>query len=254
MKLQEMSKRNIRVDISYDGSGFCGWQIQKNDRTVQGDVEKALENMHGFRVPVTAAGRTDSGVHALGQVINFRTELESIPADRWALALNSYLPGDVQALSSREVPEYFHARYDARSRTYRYYISQGPVPIPVYRNYALFVRKTLDVHRLNEYARSIIGEHDFTTFSVPRDSSHTRMRKISSAAFFMDGPFIVFHIEGTAFLWRMVRSIVGTILELEKNGKGPEDFRGILKAGNRGCAGATAPAWGLYLYKVRYDR
>ena len=212
-----------------------------------------MSKMHGKRVPVTAAGRTDSGVHALGQVINFKTNLTSIEPERFSLALNSSLPWDVRILSSDKAPDQFHARYDARKRTYRYNLLTSMVCLPQHRNYCYHVRKPLDINLLNGYASVITGEHDFTTFSVPRDASKSRIRRISSAAFFTDGPFVVFTITGTAFLWKMVRSLVGTMLDLEKDGAEPANFREILESKDRKLAGVTAPPHGLFLAKVEYE-
>lgn len=248
-----MKSINIRGIVAYDGTNFCGWQLQKEDRTVQGEVESALERMHGRRVPVTAAGRTDSGVHALGQVINFRTDIENLEPERYFLALNSFLPWDVRVLSSEQVENSFHSRYDARSRTYRFNLNTSAVCLPQYKNYCYHVRKPLDITLLNRYASVLTGEHDFTTFSVPRDSSKTRIRRISSAAFFTDGPYIVFTITGNAFLWKMVRSLVGTMLDLEKEGAAPDRFREILEGKDRALAGVTAPPHGLFMMKVEYE-
>ena len=244
--------RNIRMTLSYDGSDFCGWQIQSNGRTVQGVLEAALERMHKHRVPVLAAGRTDSGVHANGQVINFFTDIDSINAGAFYTALNSYLPPDVKALSSCMVCDDFHARYDARIRVYRYQLYPSQVMPPVFRKYSWRIRRTPDVPRLNRLASVLVGTHDFSTFVVPRDQSPSRVKDIYSASFFPDSPFIVFKIAGRSFLWRMVRSLVGTLVELESQGADADDLERILESRDRTRAGATAPACGLFLHKVIY--
>lgn len=248
-----MQKRNIRVVLAYDGTCFCGWQIQKKDRTVQGEIENVLFRMHGFRVPVTASGRTDSGVHAAGQVINFHTPIKSIPAERFALALNASLPGDIRAVKSELSDDRFHSRYDAVKRTYRYYIDPSGICLPQYRNYVVNFRQSININRVNACASCLLGDHDFTTFTVPRDKSKTRIRRIFHAVFYTDGPFIVFSITGNAFLWRMVRSIVGTLMDIEKKNGSSGDFSDILESRDRSKAGTTAPARGLSLYKVEYN-
>jgi len=248
-----MKMRNIRVLLAYDGTEYCGWQIQKEGRTVQGELERVLSGMHGDRVPVTASGRTDSGVHARGQVINFRSELSSIPAEKYSLALNTLLPEDIRALKSTLANDRFHSRYDAVRRTYRYYISTDETCLPQHRKYCASFRYPLNISRLNACAAHLVGDHDFTAFTVPRDASKSRVRRIYQAAFYTAGPFIVFTITGNAFLWRMVRSIVGTLMEIEKNNGSSDDFFAILKSKDRARAGTTAPARGLFLHKVEYD-
>lgn len=248
-----MSRRNIRVVLAYDGTDFLGWQTQKEGRTVQAVVEQVLEKIHKHPVHVHAAGRTDSGVHAAGQVINFFTDIDSIPAEKFAPALNSILPFDVRALSSEEVDESFHARFYARLREYRYYIYPRPIVPPYYRRYCHWISYTPQLARLNRMASYVVGTHDFTSFSALGDPSPSKVRTVQSAAFFAEGPFLVFRITGTSFLWHMVRNLVGTFLKLEQAGKPPEQIRDILEGKNRDLAGDTAKASGLFLYRVEYD-
>ncbi len=247
-----MSSRNIRLLLSYDGTDFYGWQVQARGRTVQGVLEEALGKMHRHDVPVLAAGRTDSGVHADGQVANFFTDIDSIPAGQFARALNSYLPRDVKALASSEADPSFHSRYGAVARIYQYRIQPGPAPHPLYRRYALHVKERPDIVQLNRMAACLVGTHDFTAFTVPRDANPTRVRTVHSACFFAEGPFLVFRIAANAFLWRMVRSLVGTMLELEQKMIDPSRMEEILRSGERERAGTTAPAHGLVLHKVIY--
>ena len=244
--------RNIRLDIAYDGTNYCGWQIQPRDLTVQEVIEKALAQMHKKRVELIGSGRTDSGVHADRQVANFVTDIDSIPAENFRHALNSLLPLDIRILESREVDSEFHSRFSAIRRTYKYYIKQGDVGHPRFRDFCYLVRKPININALNDLARELVGEHDFTTFAAAGDQAPTKTRTIFSATFYPEGEFIVFKICGNAFLQRMVRSLTGTLLDLSWKGEGPKEMIRILKAQDRSLAGTTAPARGLFLNKVEY--
>lgn len=243
--------RNIKVVAAYDGTDFVGWQVQNGGRSVQGVLEDALFRIHRHPVTIIGAGRTDSGVHAAGQVFNFKSGIASIPADRYCSALNRLLPPDVRALESREAEESFDSRRHARLREYRYYIYQGAVVPPHLRLYSVGVRFQLDLRRLNAMASHLVGVRDFSSFAAQGDSNHSKIREIYSAAFYPEGPFAVFRITGSSFLWRMVRNIVGTLLGLCEDP--PGKFREILDAKDRVLAGVTAPARGLFLHKVVYD-
>lgn len=238
--------------LSYDGTDFCGWQVQNTDRTVQGVIEKALERMHKHRVKVIGAGRTDSGVHATGQVASFSTDLDSIPDWKFREALNSYLPDDVRILKSINEYRTFHARRSARLRIYSYHIDCMPVVYPHLRRYCLPVRRSIDLHVLNKMASVIMGKHDFSSFSARRAQHKNCERKICASSFFSNGRHIVYRIAADSFLWKMVRNIVGTILELEEKGRDVEYFAKILQAKDRRLAGVTAPAKGLFLERVVY--
>lgn len=243
--------RNIRLTVSYDGTDFSGWQRQKSDRSVQEELERALAKMHGHEVLTYGAGRTDSGVHAHGQVANFYTDIASIPADRFVPALNGLLPRDVRILDSRPAPFDFHSRFDAASRRYRYFtlVGQGD---PWRLRYAHQLFKRPDIAVLNGMASKLLGETDFTSLSSAQDASLSRFRCVSEASFRWEGDMLVFEIAANAFLWRMVRSIVGTILYFEAEGKGAADMAALLAARDRKLAGPTAPARGLFLWNVEY--
>lgn len=244
--------RNIRLDIAYDGTHYCGWQIQPNDITVQGVIEDALKKIHKKTIELIGSGRTDSGVHADQQVANFFTDIDSIPAGNFMQALNSLLPLDIRILESREVGKEFHSRFNAFRRTYKYYIKEAKVGHPRYRDFCWLVRRELDLRKLNELARVLMGEHDFTTFAAAGDQAPTKTRTIYSAGFYPEGEFIVFKISGNAFLQRMVRSITGTLLDMCWKGLGPSELKHILEAKNRSLVGPTAPARGLFLNRVEY--
>lgn len=244
--------RNIRIDISYDGTRFCGWQIQPNQITIQGEIEKALKKMHKKHIDLIGSGRTDSGVHANQQVANFETDINSIPAEKFAKALNSLLPLDIRILRSLEVPMDFHSRFWAKRRTYKYYIKTGETGHPRDRDFSYLIHKPLDINKLNNLSLELLGEHDFTTFASSLDQAPTKIRTIYSASFYPEGDFLVFIICGNAFLQRMVRSITGTLLDLSFNGGTREDLSRILESKNRDLAGTTAPARGLFLHMVEY--
>ncbi len=245
--------RRIRLDLSYDGTEFAGWQRQRKDRTVQGEIEKALSSLHGgSRVNLTGSGRTDAGVHASCQVAHFDSPGSSIPSGRFTEALNSRLPRDIRIHKSREVPGDFHARHDAVMRLYRYYIVKAGEQKACMRNYSLPCFFDLDLPALNKLAMVLTGSHDFTSFAAARDPSKSKIRRISSAFFLKEGPFTVFRVAGNAFLWKMVRTMVGTILDLHEKGKGPETLLEILEAKDRCCAGPCAAPRGLFLDKVMY--
>jgi tRNA pseudouridine38-40 synthase len=246
------ARRNIRLILAYDGTDFCGWQVQNKDRTVQGALMEALERMHGHPVRVTAAGRTDSGVHATGQVANFYTEISSIPGERFTDALNAYLPKDVRVLSSHETGPRFHARRSARLRVYRYYILSAPVCPPHLRNYCHWTRRHLDINRLNAMASLLEGEHDFTSFSARGDKNKSKVRQVAASVFHREGMFLVYTIAASSFLWKMVRTVIGTFLALDEDGHGAEELRRILESRSRFEARETAPARGLFLERVEY--
>ena len=247
--------RTIRATVAYDGTDFAGWQIQDRQRTVQGVFEQALARMHGERVPVRAAGRTDAGVHALGQVVSFRTGIDSLTPEVLPRALNSYLPDDVRVVDAREEEDGFDARRSARLRVYRYQLLPGR-QLPHLRRYTLWVRRPLRLVALNRMASAIVGEHDFTTFAAA-GASGSSIRRVVQASFFADGPLIVFRIAAGSFLWKMVRSLVGTMLALEAEcGADRAAPRArmaeLLAAPGRERVGQTAPAWGLFLERVCY--
>jgi tRNA pseudouridine38-40 synthase len=243
----------LKVTLAYDGTDFFGWQVQKNGRTVQGVLFDALERMHKHRVGLHAAGRTDSGVHAYGQVVDFETDISSLEPERFYVALNSYLPKDVRARCSRVVDDEFHARYSARHRTYRYYWMRGTHLPPQTFRFRGPLTHSVSFSRLNRLCRPLIGSHDFSTFTVPTEKSENRQRTVHYASFLPFGSCVVFEITANAFLWRMVRSIAGTLIELDKIGAEPVEVGQRLAARDHSAAGPSAPACGLSLHHVAYD-
>jgi tRNA pseudouridine38-40 synthase len=247
-----MEIRNIRVVLSYDGTDFCGWQSQASGRTAQEVVEGSLAKLHGHPVSVRVAGRTDAGVHAVGQVVNFKTE-SNIPTGRFVLAMNQHLPPDIRALRSDEVDEEFDSRFDAKIRVYKYFIENGRSQRPASSRFAWSIPRRLNTALLNSYAARIVGRHDFSTFSAAGDTSVSKTREVFSASFYIEGSKLVFKVAANAFLYRMVRSLVGTMVELERFDAVAGEMGIRLSAKERSACGQTAPPWGLFLHKVVYD-
>ncbi|MDR2785296.1 MAG: tRNA pseudouridine(38-40) synthase TruA [Treponema sp.] len=250
-------ERNIKLIIAYDGTDFRGFQRQSTgscggDRTVQGVIEDALAKLHKHPVVLTGSGRTDTGVHAAGQAANFYTGIKNMEAGRFVPALNSLLPRDVRIVESREVPLSFHARFDARRRTYRYHFICGRAALPGESRYRVQLWCYPRLALLNDYARLLLGETDCSLFASPQDKSKSRFRHISQAWFFYRGDTLIFEISANAFLWKMVRCVAGTLLSLEERGAPAEKLRDMLKSGDHRLAGPTLPPSGLFLRKVEY--
>jgi tRNA pseudouridine38-40 synthase len=249
--------RTVLIRLAYDGTDFAGYQRQLSDRTVQAELERALEDLHNHAVATAVAGRTDSGVHATGQYVSFVTDRDSIAMKDFPPAINSRLPRDVRVIAAREVPEKFHARYDATSRHYRYHLVTGPYTLPHQRAYAWRIPEMPDLSRLNEEAAAFVGTHDFSTFAARRKEQGSMVRTVLYAHWRRRGNTAEFAIGANGFLWRMVRSIVGTLVERERlrlRGMAPvESIRELLEEKRRECSGTTAPPWGLFLHDVKYN-
>lgn len=243
----------IRLCVAYDGTEFSGFQRQPSQRTVQGVLEDALSQVSGESIGLRGAGRTDAGVHALGQVVSFETtSLEGAEAPGMLMrAMPRYLPRDVAVVDAQAGPAGFDARLSARSRTYAYLLWCASSPHPLYRKYALCPRAELDPTLLTRSLRAVIGTHDFTSFGRVR-SDQTPVRTIIEANAVNDGPFIRIRIVGESFLHQMVRSIVGTALEIAVGRKPVSWMADVLDARNRAAAGPVAPAHGLTLVDVGY--
>lgn len=242
---------NIKLVIAYDGTSYQGWQIQDNGATVQAAVEEALYRLHNRKIKIIGAGRTDSGVHAFGQCGNFYSDLP-IPPQKFREALNSFLPPDIRVLSSSEESDSFHSRYDAKERIYKYYISSRELSYPWMERYSLCTREKFDIGRLNKIVSPLIGVHDFASFASVSEEDYPTERRVDSAVFYMERGLIVFKISADGFLRKMVRSIVGTLLELYRKGGEGGDMAEILRKEKREAAGACAPAKGLFLERVVY--
>ncbi|MDX9828290.1 MAG: tRNA pseudouridine(38-40) synthase TruA [Spirochaetia bacterium] len=251
-----MNENAVQLVVAYDGTGFGGWQRQKNARSVQEELEKALQIIHGHPVRLTGAGRTDAGVHALGQVAGFFSDLLTMPIDRFKPALNSLLPKDIRVMSSKPAPAAFHARFDASLRRYRYFLLCGSVQDPFRNRYAWCMPRHPSLVKLNAMASVLLGEHDFSAFASAGDSSLSRSRFIQESYFWYEGERLVYQVAANAFLWRMVRSLVGTMIFFEAKTRSEAEasalMLSILESGDRKKAGPTAPPEGLFLWNVEY--
>lgn len=251
------SLQNILLTISYDGTDFCGWQKQtkagnETYRTVQGEIEAALQKLLKRKTELVGSGRTDSGVHATGQIANFSSTIKNMEAENYIQALNSMLPKDVRIVNAEKVALNFNARFSSKSRTYRYFCNTQEFTLAHLTRYTWNIRYMPHLLTLNKMAQILQGEIDFTTFAASGDMSLRKSRYVEKAFFFVQNEMLVFEITANAFLWRMVRSLVGTMIELEKKGGTEREFAEILHACDRKKAGFTAPAQGLFLWKVSY--
>lgn len=256
--------RNICLTVSYDGTNFCGWQRQdKSDggkpvRTVQGEIEKVLEKIHKVPTALVGSGRTDSGVHAVGQAANFLSPVDSIPAEKYVTAINSLLPDDIRITNAIEKDENFSSRFSATYRTYRYFIVPSNKALASQMPYVWNISHEPDIDRLNKMSSVLRGELDCATFAASGDVSESTKRFLYDAHFFYqdlfpNGRALVFEIKANAFLYRMVRSVVGSLIYFEKNGMDENGFRKVLESCDRSKAGPTAPSQGLFLYEVGFD-
>ncbi len=244
--------RNIRLLLEYDGAAYHGWQRQKNALTIQEVVETALAKLTGEAVKVLGSGRTDAGVHAWGQVANFRTA-SHIPLKAFYAGLNSLLPRDIAVLEAAEAPPDFHARKSARAKTYEYRILNRAVRSPLNRRYAWVVPEPLNLAAMTRAAAVLPGEHDFSAFRSSGSSPGHAVRQVLAAAWQQgEAGRLGFTITATGFLRGMVRSLVGTMVEIGRSKRPPEDLAALLQSGDRAAAGATAPAQGLFLVEVIY--
>ncbi len=246
--------RNILLDLEYDGTEFCGSQVQSRGRTVQGELERALYRLTQQETRVILAGRTDAGVHASGQRANFHTTC-SLPLPTIQRALNALLPADLAVTRVQEVPESFHARFTARRRTYRYAIYNAEVRSPLARRYAWHVPEPLDVTAMAAAARMLAGEHDFASFASAGSGRGPRgtVRTVYRAECWREGPWVYFEITADAFLRGMVRNLVGQLCWVGLGRCSVEEFRAVWESRDRGRAAPPAPAHGLCLVRVEYD-
>ncbi len=237
--------------VEYDGTAYAGFQLQKTGRTIQGELEGALVAVTGQKVRVTAAGRTDAGVHALGQVVHLEVEWAHSPGDLQR-AWNASLPEDIAVLAVARVAPGFHARFGARSRVYRYRVYDGPVRRPLLSRYAWHVRRPIDGERMDEAAKLLVGRHDLAAFGRAPQGENT-VRTVLAAGCQSDGEMVSIEIEADAFLQHMVRRVAATLVAVGQGRLSVQEFSDIVRARDPRRAAGLAPPHGLCLVAVRYD-
>ena len=243
--------RRILLVVSYDGTNYHGWQLQKNAVTIEGKLNDALKSLTGEDIQVIGASRTDAGVHALGNIAVFDTE-SKIAGEKFVYALNARLPDDIVIQDSKEVEKDFHPRHRACRKTYEYTILNRSFPLPEYRNSAMFCYGTLDVEKMKEAVEKFVGEYDFAAFCAAGAQVETTVRRIYDASVKREGEKILIRITGNGFLYNMVRIIVGTLLEVGRGKILPEEIEEIIASKSRNQAGPTAQAKGLKLLEICY--
>lgn len=250
--------KNVLMTIEYDGTGFSGWQIQPESRTVQGELQKALKKICGQEIKADGTSRTDAGVHALGQRASFKGDF-GIPVERIAGVMNNLLPGDIKIKEAKEMPLNFHARFDAKGKKYIYRIMNCAEKNVFKRNFYYYYDKPLDVKRMREAASYLVGTHDFAAFmamgSTPQKTTVRTIYsyEVTEKAGGGDEREFELAVKGDGFLYNMVRIMTGTIIDAGRGAIEPEEVREIIRSGDRSRAGRTAPAQGLYLAEIYYD-
>ena len=244
--------KNIKLTIEYDGKDFNGWQKQPDKLNIQGTIEQAIETITGEKVELNASGRTDAGVHAIGQVANFKTNYE-LPIEKWPLALNANLKKSIVIKSAEEVEERFHSRLTCKKKTYRYIINNSKYGTAIYRNLETHIPQKLNVEKMKNAVKYFEGEHDFKAFKASGTSSKSSVRTIYKAEVIeMPDERIYIELTGSGFLYNMVRIISGTLVEVGLGKIKPEAIPEIIESKQREQAGKTLPPNGLYLVKVEY--
>ncbi|MDL2295812.1 tRNA pseudouridine(38-40) synthase TruA [Lachnospiraceae bacterium OttesenSCG-928-E19] len=244
--------RRIKLIVSYDGTNYCGWQIQPNGITIEEVLNKKLSRLTGEEITVIGASRTDSGVHAYGNVAVFDT-VSRIPGEKFAAALNQRLPDDIAIARSEEVASDWHPRYQNTYKTYEYHIINTKTPIPIKRFTNCFVSFELDVEKMRKGAAYLVGEHDFVSFCSIKTSVENTVRTITDLDIVAEGNEITIRIRGNGFLYNMVRIIAGTLIRVGRGFYEPEKVRELLEARERTAAAITAPANGLILMGIEYN-
>ena len=246
-----MSQKRVRLTVAYDGTAYHGWQVQPGVVTIESKLNECLSDLLKEEIQVIGASRTDSGVHALGNIAVFDTS-SRIPAEKISYALNQRLPEDIRIQKSEEVASDWHPRHCESRKTYEYRIYRGEFPMPVNRLYALFTYHKLDVEKMRQAAAYLEGEHDFKSFCQTGAQVESTVRTVYSVDVVEEGRDLIVRVSGNGFLYNMVRIIVGTLLEVGQGRRMPEDMIQILEKKDRSAAGPTAPAHGLMLMKYEF--
>lgn len=243
--------RNIKLIIEYDGAKFGGWQKQPTKLNIQGEIEKAIQEITGEEINLTASGRTDAGVHSLGQVANFKTN-SNIAIEKFPMAINSKLKKSIVIKEAEEVEEDFHARYKCKGKKYRYIINNSTCGSAIYRGLEYHIPQKLDIDKTKKAIKYFEGKHDFKGFRASGTSSKDSVREIYKAEIIQEKERIYIELTGNGFMYNMVRIIAGTLVDVGLGKIKPEDISNIIESKNRTLAGKTLPAHGLYLVEVYY--
>lgn len=244
--------KRVKMVVAYDGTNYCGWQVQPNGITIEEVLNRSLSNLLGEKIEVMGASRTDSGVHSLGNVAVFDTDTR-MPADKIAFALNQRLPEDIVVQGSCEVPLTWHPRYQESTKTYEYRILNRTFRMPTRRLDTYFYHYPLDVEQMSEAASYLVGTHDFASFCAANAQVKSTVRTIYSCTAQKENDIITIRVTGNGFLYNMVRIIAGTLIEVGAGKRRPVEIKDILAAENRDAAGPTAPAQGLTMMGIEYE-
>ncbi|SHK35390.1 tRNA pseudouridine(38-40) synthase TruA [Paramaledivibacter caminithermalis] len=243
--------KNVKLTIAYDGTNYSGWQRQNNARTIQYEIEKALKKILKKDIAIHGSGRTDAGVHALGQAASFIEDF-TLPTHKIPVVINNVLPKDIVINSAEEMDMDFHARYCAKGKKYIYKIYNDSIRNPIYRNYSWFINEDINLKKIIEASKYFIGQHDFKSFMAAGSNIKDTIRTIYSINIYRKDKFIIIEYEGNGFLYKMVRIITATLIDINFNKISIKDLEDIIKSKDRSKAGPTAPAQGLYLAEVYY--
>lgn len=245
--------KRVMLRVAYDGTEYCGWQLQPGAPTIEGVLNDALSGLLGETIRVTGASRTDSGVHSLGNVAVFDTDTR-IPAEKISYALNQRLPDDIVVQESREVAADFHPRHCDSRKTYEYRILNREFPLPTQRRDSYFYYRRLNVESMREAAAYLVGTHDFASFCSAHAQTETTVRTVYDCTVEKNGDLICIRVTGAGFLYNMVRIIAGTLIEVGVGARQPEELRTIIEARERSAAGPTAPAHGLTMIGIIFEQ
>lgn len=244
--------RNIKIKIEYEGKNFNGWQKQPDKLNIQGEIERAIFDVTGEEVELTASGRTDAGVHSLGQTANFKME-NNMPIEKIPLAINSKLKKSIRVQTAEEVDGRFHSRYNCKGKKYRYIINNAPIESALYKDLELHISQRLDIEKMREAVKYFVGKHDFSAFKSSGTSSKNSIREIYKAEIIEDGDRVKIELTGSGFLYNMVRIISGTLVDVGLGKTKPNQISDIIESKDRAMAGKTLPPQGLYLVEVYYE-
>lgn len=246
--------KRVKIIVAYDGTNYCGWQLQPNGMTIEEILNREISRLTGEEIRIIGASRTDSGVHALGNVAVFDTE-SKIPPERMAYAVNQRMPKDIVVVHSEEVPCDWHPRYQKEiTKTYEYHIYNSEMPNPLKRRYSTFVSFPMDINRMKRGAAYLVGEHDFASFCNVRTNASDTIRTVYDIHIIAEGPDITIRVRGNGFLYNMVRIIAGTLIRVGRGFYTPERIKDILDAKERTADGVTAPPNGLVLVRIDYGK